>query len=77
MLVNLVVVAVRLTEVQGTMSLQGHLSVVIVVENVVVRGVTIVVLATVSYTVVHLDVLADVIDDVVDVMGRQSRTGGG
>ena len=72
MLVNLVVVAVRLTEVQGTMSLQGHLSVVIVVENVVVRGVTIVVLVTVSYTVASLDVMVLTVV-VMDVMA--GRTG--
>ena len=71
-LVNLVVVAVRLTEVQGTMSLQGHLSVVIVVDNVVVRGVTIVVLVTVLYTVASLDVVVLTVV-VMDVMA--GRTG--
>ena len=53
------------------------MSVAIVVDIVVVRGVTIVVLVTVTCIVVKWDVLADVIDDVVDVMGRQPHTGGG
>ena len=48
------------------------MSVVIVVANVVVRGVTIVVLVTVSYTVASLDVLVLTVV-VMDVMA--GRTG--
>ena len=65
-------VVVQLTEVPGTKSLSGSVSVVIVVDNVVVRGVTIVVLVTVSHTVASLDVLVLTVV-VMDVMA--GRTG--